>query len=77
MRLELLRIVSMKGSTKLILDCMMENIHEIHPIKFGGSPTDLANKIALSPEDHYAINAWWGRLQRNVQTGKVNPGKDK
>jgi hypothetical protein len=52
-----------------------KHIHEIHPIKFGGSPTDPANKIALSPEDHYAINAWWGRLQRNVQTGKVNPGK--
>jgi len=52
-----------------------KHIHEIHPIKFGGSPTELANKIALSPEDHYALNAWWMRVQRNVETGKV-PGKD-
>jgi hypothetical protein len=54
-----------------------KHIHEIHPVKFGGSPTDPKNKIALSPEDHYAVNAWWARLQRNVQTGKVTPGKDK
>lgn len=54
-----------------------KNIHEIHPIKFGGSSTDLTNKIALSPEDHYAVNAWWGRLQRDLRTGKVKLGKDK
>jgi hypothetical protein len=53
-----------------------KHIHEIHPVKFGGSPTDLTNKIALSPNDHYALNAWWGRLQRNVETGKV-PGKNR
>ncbi len=54
-----------------------KHIHEIHPIKFGGSPTDLTNKIALSPQDHYDVNAWWRRLQRNMQTGRVTPGKDK
>jgi hypothetical protein len=53
-----------------------KHIHEIHPIKFGGSPTDLTNKIALWPQDHYALNTWWGRFQRNVETGKVMPGKD-
>jgi hypothetical protein len=52
-----------------------KHIHEIHPIKFGGSPTDLTNKIALSPQDHYAINTWWRRLQRNVQTAKGKPRK--
>jgi hypothetical protein len=53
-----------------------KHIHEIHPIKFGGSPTDLTNKIALSPKDHYAVNVWWRQLQRHVQTGKAMPGKD-
>ena len=41
-------------------------IHEIQPVKFGGSPTDPANKIALNPGDHYAYNAWWQRLKRGV-----------
>jgi hypothetical protein len=46
------------------------HIHEIHPVKFGGSPTDLTNKIALSPKDHYALNAWWRRLQSSVETAR-------
>jgi hypothetical protein len=44
-----------------------KQIHEIHPVKFGGSPTDPANKIALDPPFHRQLNAWWYRLQRSVE----------
>jgi len=44
-----------------------KQIHEIHPVKFGGSPTDPANKIALSPAEHYKLNAFWLRIQRGGQ----------
>jgi len=44
-------------------------IHEIQPIKFGGSPTDLSNKVYLSPADHSKISGWWRSIQYQV-TGK-------
>lgn len=43
-------------------------IHEIHPIKFGGSPTDLSNKIPLSPSIHNEFNRYWYRIQLQVQS---------
>jgi RHS repeat-associated protein len=41
-------------------------IHEIHPVKFGGSPTDLSNKIALSPAEHIRYTSWWSQLLKRV-----------
>lgn len=41
-----------------------KEIHEIQPIKFGGHPTDPANKIALTPSEHAQVTAWWNRQQR-------------
>ena len=41
-------------------------IHEIQPVKFGGSPTDLANKIALPKSVHSQYTTWWRTLQRNL-----------
>jgi hypothetical protein len=38
-------------------------IHEIHPVKYGGSPTDLTNKIALPPSIHAMYTTWWNRIQ--------------
>ena len=43
---------------------------EIHPVKYGGSPTDSANKIALDPPQHRQFNAWWYRFQRNIDSGQ-------
>ncbi|HEX3666154.1 MAG TPA: hypothetical protein VHU23_13095 [Rhizomicrobium sp.] len=40
-------------------------IHEIQPVKFGGSPTDPANKMVLAPEDHSVVTTWWARLNRS------------
>lgn len=44
-----------------------KHIHEIQPVKFGGSPTDPANKIVLDPTDHYPLSAWWYKLQRALK----------
>lgn len=42
-------------------------IHEIQPVKFGGSPTDPANKIALSPSVHNLYTNWWKQVQRIIE----------
>ena len=40
-------------------------IHEIHPVKFGGSPTSLANKMVLPRGFHRGrLTPWWNSLQR-------------
>jgi hypothetical protein len=38
-------------------------IHEIQPVKFGGSPTDLANKMVLEPGQHHEVTNWWRKIQ--------------
>jgi RHS repeat-associated protein len=44
-------------------------IHEVQPVKFDGSPTSFANKVALSPETHAQFTTWWRALQKNI-TGR-------
>ncbi len=48
------------------------DIHEIHPVKFGGSPTDPANKILLPRTTHSPYTTWWGRVQNKLESG-ANP----
>lgn len=44
------------------------DIHEIQPVKFGGSPTDMANKLAIPRDDlHVEVTTWWNRTQRSVE----------
>lgn len=45
-------------------------IHEMHPMKFGGSPTDIDNKIVLSPKEHTRYTAFWNRILREQQKGE-------
>ena len=47
-------------------------IHEIKPVKFNGSPTDPANKMYLTPEEHQRFTRFWNELLRNIKTIK-NP----
>jgi hypothetical protein len=45
-----------------------KQIHEIHPVKFGGSPTDSANKIPRPPSpEHSAVTNWWNALRRSFE----------
>jgi hypothetical protein len=41
-------------------------IHEIQPVKFGGSPTAAANKIPLAHSQHVDVTNWWKQLQRDL-----------
>ncbi len=44
-----------------------KQIHEIHPVKFGGNPVDPGNKIPLSPQDHAPVTKFWNGLQRKIE----------
>jgi hypothetical protein len=44
------------------------HLHEIQPVKFNGSPTDIDNKMALTPSDHARYTVWWNRLQRKLES---------
>ena len=45
-------------------------IHEIQPVQFGGSPTALSNKMAVTPATHQAYSAWWADLADWVRGGQ-------
>ena len=42
-------------------------IHEIHPVKFGGSPSDLINKLFLTPEEHAKFTTFWNLLMKGLK----------
>jgi len=44
-----------------------KQIHEIVPVKFDGSPTNLQNKIPLPPHAHSHLTKWWNNLLRQLQ----------
>lgn len=42
-------------------------VHEIQPVKFGGSPTDPANKVILPRDVHrQQITPWWNQMQKDL-----------
>jgi RHS repeat-associated protein len=44
--------------------------HEIQPVKFGGSPTDLSNKIPILRNLHQQqVTPWWNALQGRIEGG--------
>ncbi|WP_426303949.1 LysM peptidoglycan-binding domain-containing protein [Acidovorax facilis] len=44
------------------------DIHEIQPVKFGGSPIDTANKIILDRSLHrQQVTPWWNSLQKTLE----------
>lgn len=43
------------------------DVHEVQPVKFGGSPTDPANKVIIDRSLHrQQVTPWWNQLQKNV-----------
>jgi len=42
-------------------------IHEVQPVKFGGSPTNLSNKTILTQKDHSRVTSWWRHFQREME----------
>ncbi|MEM6434653.1 MAG: RHS repeat-associated core domain-containing protein [Cyanobacteria bacterium P01_D01_bin.115] len=45
------------------------DIHEPHPVKFGGDPTSPDNKVPLPRNEHTPFTTWWATLQRHVESG--------
>lgn len=43
-----------------------QQIHEIKPVKFDGSPTNVENKVPLKPKEHQKYTNWWNKLQRDI-----------
>jgi RHS repeat-associated protein len=43
-----------------------KQIHEIKPVKFGGSATDAANKVPLPRPEHTPVTNWWNKLMRDL-----------
>lgn len=46
-------------------------IHEIHPVKFGGDPTNSLNKAVLTPEQHRLYNTFWFKLQNSIKKNNL------
>jgi RHS repeat-associated protein len=43
-------------------------IHEITPVKFGGNPTNPANKVALPASVHrQQVTPWWNQLKKSLE----------
>ena len=50
------------------------DIHEIQPVKFGGSPTDLANKTLVPGDFHQqVVTPFWNQLQRHIGPYAIPP----
>lgn len=49
--------------------CAGKQVHEIHPVKYGGSPTDPANKIVLDPKEHALYTNFWNTFQGQLERG--------
>jgi hypothetical protein len=43
------------------------DIHEIQPIKFGGDPVSISNKMPITRPNHSIVTNWWNRLQRKIE----------
>jgi hypothetical protein len=43
-------------------------VHETHPVCLGGSPTDPANKVLVSPTEHAELCRFWNKHYRDVRS---------
>jgi RHS repeat-associated protein len=44
-----------------------QQIHEIKPVKFGGSPTATANKVVLPLTEHRKATSFWSKILEKVK----------
>jgi len=42
-------------------------LHEIHPVKFGGSPTAIENKILVTPAEHLEYTKYWNKMMWEIR----------
>jgi RHS repeat-associated protein len=57
-----------KISSNLGLKNKFVDVHEINPVKFGGSPTNVFNKVFLDRTFHQTqVNPFWKKIQDGIQ----------
>ncbi len=44
-----------------------KQVHHVHPVKFGGDPSDWNNLEAVDLGTHTELNNFWRRVQSNVE----------
>lgn len=42
-------------------------LHEIHPVKFGGSPINLNNKTPLTRIEHMEYTKFWNEILKRIK----------
>lgn len=45
-------------------------IHENQPVKFGGSPTEMSNKVFITRDEHIKYTVWWNKMQNTIKDVK-------
>jgi hypothetical protein len=48
-------------------NCRGKEVFEIQPVILGGSPTDPANKVLLSREEHIKAVVYWNRVIKELR----------
>ena len=48
-----------------------KEVHEIHPIVFGGSPTDDKNKALVPSEEHAKLSVFWNKVYQDRMYGRA------
>ena len=44
-----------------------QQIHHLQPVKFGGDPIGIENKLPLDQTEHRVLTNWWNQLQRDLK----------
>jgi hypothetical protein len=55
-------------------DSVGKEIFEIHPVILGGDPSDFANKIILSREEHIQAVGYWNKVIKQIAAQTRNDG---
>jgi hypothetical protein len=54
-----------------LVNCCGKEIFEIQPVILGGSPTDPANKILLSRDEHIKAVVYWNRVIKELRQKQI------
>ena len=64
-------------------DCRGKEVFEIQPVVLGGSPTDPANKVVLTRDQHIPAVNYWNKIIKGLRdsreamarSGALGPGR--
>jgi len=59
------------NSSQINKDLIGKEIHEIHPIVFGGDPIDPKNKVPVRTKDYAELVVFWNKIWQNRKNQEV------